>query len=434
MERLSPLSYAFLAAEDADPAACLVIGSMAVIDGPMPSVEEVRDLVAERLPSVPRYTQRLEPSRFDLRAPGWVDVPDIDLSQHVTALAVPAPAGRTELAALTAELLSQRMDRSRPLWDITLCDGLPEGRWGLVMRVHHTLADGISGTGLYHVVFDSDGARDEPPPAPPRAAPGVTRQGLLRTVTSTARGALALGTAMWPTSSAGLLGPLDGNRRYAWVEVDIPSTTAVRHQLGVSLNDLVLAAIAGGLRELLLERGRQPDPHALRSLLPVSSRAPGTSGSPDNQVTLMLSLLPVEVADPLERVAAVHERVVALRASHEPEAGVAMQSLAGLLPFPLVKWGLRSIFSLPQQQVSTVTTNVPGPRSPLSCLGRPVRQLLPVVPIAERVQLGFAVLSYVDNLTFGITADAASSPDVEALADHIGASWEAVLDAAPVVG
>lgn len=428
MDRLSPLSYAFLAAEDVDPAACLVIGSMAVIDGPAPPIEEVRELVAQRLASVPRYTQRIEPSRFDLRAPAWVDAPDLDLARHVVELGVPAPGGRHEVAAVTADLLSQRMDRSRPLWDVTVCHGLPDDRWGLVMRVHHALADGISGTGLYHVVFDSDGARDEPPPVAPRAAPGVGRQGLVQTAMSAARGAVALGAAMWPTSDVGLLGPLDGGRTYAWVEVDIPASAPARHHLGVSLNDLVLAAVAGGLRELLLERGRQPDPHALRSLLPVSSRAPGTSGAPDNQVTLMLSVLPVEIADPIDRVRAVHERVAALRGAHEPEAGVAMQSLAGLLPFPLVKWGLRSVFSLPQQQVSTVTTNVPGPRAPLTCLGRPVRQLLPVVPIAERVQLGFAVLSYVDNLTFGITGDAASSPDVEALADHIGASWQAVLD------
>ena len=432
MDRLSPLSYAFLAAEDVDPAACLVIGSMAVLDGPAPPVEAVRDLVASRLDSVPRYRQRLVPDRFGLRAPAWQDAPDLDLAEHVQAVGVPAPGGRREVAALMADMMARRMDRSRPLWDLTVCQGLPDGRWGVLMRVHHALADGISGTGLYRVVFDSEAAPEEPPPAAPRAAPGVSPQGLLRTATSAARGAVALGGAMWPLSRSGLLGPLEGARNYAWVEVDIPSSAPVRHHLGVSLNDLVLAAVAGGLRELLLERGRQPDPHALRSLLPVSSRAPGTSGSPDNQVTLMLSMLPVEVADPVERVMTVHERVLALRRAHEPEAGVVMQNLAGLVPFPLVRLALRTTFRYHQQQISTVTTNVPGPRSPLTCLGRPVRQLLPVVPIAERVQLGFVVLSYVDRLTFGITADAGSSPDVEALADHVGASWHAVLDAVSV--
>ena len=143
----------------------------------------------------------------------------------------------------------------------------------------------------------------------------------------------------------------------------------------------------------------------------------------------MLSLLPVEVDDPTERVRSVHDRVAGLRRSHEPEAGVALQALAGLVPFPLLRLGMRTTLRLPQQQVTTVTTNVPGPRSPLRCLGRPVRQLLPVVPFAARVRLGFVVLSYLDTLTFGITADAGSTPDVELLAAAVDASWRAVLDA-----
>lgn len=432
MERLTPLSYAFLAAEDVDPAACLVIGSMAVLDGPAPSVEEVRALIESRLPSIPRYRQRIETSRFDLRAPGWVDAPDLDLADHVTSCALPSPGGRAEVAALTAEALARRMDRSRPLWDVTICEGLADGQWGVLSRVHHALADGISGTSLYRVLFDVEPPTGDPPPTPPRAAPGVTRPaGVLGTAGAALRGALALGSAVRPVSRAGLLGHLDGERGYAWAEVSISGSAYARHSLGVTLNDLVLAAIAGGLRELLLERGRQPDPHALRSLLPVSSRAPGTDGEPDNQVTLMLSLLPVEVDDPVERVLTAHRRVAELRRAHEPEAGVALQDLAALLPFPVVRWGTRWGLRLPQQQISTVTTNVPGPRAPMTCLGRPVRQLLPVVPIADRVRLGFAVLSYVDSLTFGVTADAGSTPDVAALADHIGASWQAFLDAVP---
>jgi diacylglycerol O-acyltransferase len=430
MERLTPLAYAFLAAEDVDPTACLVIGSMAVLDGPAPSADVLRELVAARLPSIPRYTQRVVPSRLDLRAPAWQDAPDLDLTHHVRERAVPTPGGRAELGALIAGTMAERMDRDRPLWDLTVCDGLPDGRWGLLSRVHHTLADGVSGTGLYRVVFDSEAAVTEPPPTPPGTAPGVAWQGLA-TATAAVRGALALGASMWPVRREGLLGHLDGERRYAWAEVGIAETRAVRRELGVTLNDLVLAAIAGGLRELLLERGRQPDPHALRSLLPVSSRAPGTAGRPDNQVTLMLSMLPVEVDDPVERLLCVHERVAALRRSHEPEAGVVLQALAGLVPFPVLSRGVRWTLRLPQQQISTVTTNVPGPRTPMTCLGRPVRHLLPVVPIADRVRLGFAVLSYTDRLTFGITADAASTPDVEALAEHVAASWRAILDARP---
>lgn len=423
MERLSPLSYAFLAAEDVEPTSCLVIGSLAVLDGPVPRVDELRAVVASRLPTVPRYGQRVVPSRFGLRAPSWQTAPDLDLRKHVTVRRVPAPGGRAEVAALMAEAMAQRMDRDRPLWDVTLCKGLSDGRWALLSRVHHALADGVSGTGLYRVVFDSEAPVDEPPPTAPGTAPGVTGRSLV----AAARGAVQLGTALLPVSREGLLGPLDGTRRYAWTEVGIAETADVRRSLGVTVNDLVLAAISGGLRELLLERGRQPDAHALRTLLPVSSRAPGTADVPGNQVTLMLSMLPVEHDDPVERVLEVHERVAALRRAHEPEAGVALQALAGLLPFPVldrgVRWGLR----LPQQQISTVTTNVPGPRTPLTCLGRPVRQLLPVVPIADRVRLGFAVLSYCDSLVFGITADGSSTPDVDVLAAGVENAWRSVL-------
>jgi WS/DGAT/MGAT family acyltransferase len=423
MERLSPLSYAFLAAEDVDPSACLVIGSLAVLDGPAPRVEELRALIASRLPAVPRYQQRVVPGRLGLRAPSWQAAADLDLRQHVTAVRVPAPGGRAEVAALMAQAMAERMDRDRPLWDVTLCEGLADGRWGLLSRVHHTLADGVSGTGLYRVVFDSEAPLDEPSPTPSGTAPGVTARSLV----AAARGVIALGAAMLPVTREGLLGPLDGTRRYAWTEVDLAETVDVRRALGVTVNDLVLAAISGGLRELLLDRGRQPDAHALRTLLPVSSRAPGTAGVPGNQVTLMLSMLPVEHDDPVERVLQVHERVASLRAAHEPEAGVVLQALAGLLPFPVLDRGLRWGLRLPQQQVSTVTTNVPGPRTPLTCLGRPVRQLLPVVPIADRVRLGFAVLSHGDRLAFGITADAASTPDVEVLAARVADAWRSVL-------
>lgn len=423
MERLTPLSYAFLAAEDVDPTACLVIGSLAVLDGPAPRVDELRRVVASRLPAVPRYQERVVPARWGLRAPSWHAVDDVDLKWHVTTRRVAAPGGRAEVAALVAEAMAERMDRDRPLWDVTLCRGLAGGRWGVLSRVHHTLADGVSGTGLYRVVFDSDAPADEPPPTPAGTAPGVPGRSLV----AAARGALALGTALLPVAREGLLGPLDGSRRYAWVEVDIPETAAVRHELGVTVNDLVIAAISGGLRELLLERGHQPDRHALRSLLPVSSRAPGTAGRPSNEVTLMLSMLPVEHDDPVERVLEVHRRVAALRHAHEPEAGVLLQGLAGLVPFPVLDRGLRAVLRVPQQQISTVTTNVPGPRTELTCLGRPVRHLLPVVPIADRVRLGFAVLSYGDRLTFGITADAASTPDVDLLADRVGDAWSSLL-------
>jgi len=132
MKRLTPLSYAFLAAEDVDPTACLVIGSLAVLDGPAPRIDELRTLVASRLPTVPRYAQRVVPGRFGLRAPSWQEAPALDLRQHVTERRVPAPGGRAEVATMMAQAMAERMDRDRPLWDVTLCDGLADGRWAVL--------------------------------------------------------------------------------------------------------------------------------------------------------------------------------------------------------------------------------------------------------------------------------------------------------------
>jgi diacylglycerol O-acyltransferase len=431
MTRLDPLSYAFLAAEDVDPTACLVIGSVAVLDGPPPSLDELRAVVGERLAAVPRYRQRIRPDVLGLRPPRWEEDPSFDVSQHVLAAAVPSPGGPAELGELVSHLMTLRMDRAHPLWEVWRCEGLPDDRWAVVSRVHHTLADGVSGTALHRVLFDPEGQpRDDAtvPSAPaPSAVPRLGRSGLLDTAVAAVRGSAALGGALLPVHGSSLLGRLVGHRRYAWTQVDLRSAAAARELLGVTVNDLVLAAAAGGLRELLLHRGQRPDRQALRSLVPVSAHLTADAG-PGNEVTLMLMALPVDVEDPVERVRAVHERIVALRRSGEPEAGLALQSLARRLPFPVVGWVVRQALRVPQRQVSTVTTNVPGPRRPMSCLGREVRELLPYVPIADRVRVGIAVLSYAGTLCFGLTGDAAAAADLDVLAEGIRRSWADVLD------
>jgi diacylglycerol O-acyltransferase len=203
-----------------------------------------------------------------------------------------------------------------------------------------------------------------------------------------------------------------------------------RQAFGASVNDVALAAVAGGFRRLLVSRGESPAAHSLRSLVPVSTRAAGEESTPDNRVSLMLPYLPVDLADPLERLGAVHERIGALRAGHESEAGGWVTSLAEHVPFPPVSWGLRLGMRLPQRQVATVTTNVPGPHATLYALGREVQELLPYVPIADRVRIGVAIFSYRDTLTFGITGDYESAPDLAVLADGIADSVEELVQAA----
>lgn len=448
MDRLTPLADAFLEAEDADPHASLAIGSLAVFAGPAPDFGEFVASIAGRLPLIPRYRQRLRRVAFDLAPPAWVDDPDFDIRQHVQRRAVPSPGGRAELAELVSSLMTERMDRSRPLWDYWVVEGLPDGRWAVLSKLHHSMVDGVSGSDLYHLVLDATPeprppvADDWDPPAPPtplsftaeaarelaltpvratRSAVDALHhpRRLSRTVSWTASGLATMAGALWPVPRSSLSGPLGGQRRYAWAVGSLSDIREVRRAHGVTVNDVALAAVAGGFRRLLLARGETPDAHTLRSLVPVSTREPGAESIPDNRVSLMLPYLPVDLADPAARLAAVHQRIGHLRAAHEPEAGDSITSVAGYGAFPPVKWGIRLGFSLPQWFVTTVTTNVPGPRDTLYCLGREAEQLLPYVPIADRVRIGIAIFSYRDVLAFGLTGDHETTPDLDVLADGI---------------
>ena len=375
MDRLSALSAAFLSAEDVDPDSSMVIGSVGLLRGPAPTLDDVRELVEDRLP--PRYRQRVGRSLLGLRAPGWLDEEDFDVSRHVRRVAVPAPGGREELAELLGRTMSERMDRDHPLWDITLCEGLEGGQWALICRIHHALADGVSGTALLRVVYDIP---EEAAPASVgvRKASGSRLRRLSEAALGAGRGGLALGAALVPVHGPSVTGPIRSGRRYAWTSVPLESARGRRRDLHVTVNDVALAAATAGFRALLIHRGVEPHPHAIRSLVPVSAWAGAGVDDPGNRVTLMLADLPVDVVHPVERVRAVHELVARLRQHGEPEAGVVAQQLISAVPYPLVENATRLALRLPHHHLSTVTTNVPGPRQPLSCLGREVEQLLPL--------------------------------------------------------
>jgi diacylglycerol O-acyltransferase len=193
----------------------------------------------------------------------------------------------------------------------------------------------------------------------------------------------------------------------------------VRSVLGGTFNDVALAAVTAGLRRLLLERGELPTAHAVRTLIPVSVRAPGTEDVRDNQVSLLLAELPVHLADPEERLVAVRREVTHLKAEHEAEAGAAVVELARYGPFAAVAASVRMAARLPQRSIVTVTTNVPGPREPLYALGRRLVEIIPYVPIASRLRLGVAIFSYCGRVTVGITGDYDGAADVEVLARGI---------------
>ena len=445
MERMSPLDAAFLQAEDEEPGVSLAIASIAVFEGPPPSTEDFGTALAGRLPLIPRYRQKAREVPFDVGPPVWVDDPAFDLGYHLRRTALASPGGDRELADLMGRVMSARLDRDHPLWEYWLVEGLAQDRWALISKVHHCMVDGVSGTDLYRVVLDETPEprrpvaddwrpRAEPsalrlaagaaldvtrlPLASARALAGAVRSPatLVRRARGAARGLGALATALLPATPSSLSGPPSAERRFAFARGSMADVASVRSALGGTFNDVALAAVTAGFRRLLLDRGELPAEHAVRTLIPVSVRAPGTEGVRDNQVSLLIAELPVHLADPEERLVAVRQQVARRKAEHEAEAGAAVVEIARYEPFAVVAATVRLAAHLPQRSIVTVTTNVPGPREPLYALGRRLVEIVPYVPIASTLRIGVAIFSYCGQLTVGITGDYDGAPDVWALA------------------
>jgi WS/DGAT/MGAT family acyltransferase len=445
MDRMTPLDAAFLEAEDEEPGVSLAIASIAVFDGPPPSQAEFAGLLAGRLPLIPRYRQKVCQVPLDLGPPVWVDDEHFDLSYHLRRTAVPAPGGDDELSALMGRVMSTRLDRDRPLWEYWLVEGLAEGRWALISKIHHCMVDGISGTDLYGVVLDDsrqarpavpDDWQPEPEPstlalvtaalrdlalnpvAQARMVAGAVRhpRALAGRIRETGRGLWELSAALRPARSSSLSGRLSAHRRFTWTRASVADVKAVRGSLGGTFNDVVLAAITAGFRALLLARGETPHPHAVRTLVPVNVRVPGEESIRDNRVSLMLAWLPVDIADPVDRLAAVRTHLEDLKASKESESAAALTALARQEPFPLISPPYRLVAHLPQRSVTTVTTNVPGPRRALYALGRELVEIIPYVPLASTVRTGVSIFTYRDRITFGVTGDFDSATDIGVLA------------------
>jgi WS/DGAT/MGAT family acyltransferase len=450
MDRMSPLDAAFLQAEDEEPGVSLAIASIAVFEGPPPGTEEFGRALAGRLPLIPRYRQKARQLPLDLGPPVWVDDPAFDLGAHLRRTALPSPGGDLEMADLMGRIMSSRLDRSRPLWEYWLVEGLPQDRWALISKVHHCMVDGVSGTDLYRVVLD-----ETPQPRPPvaddwrphaepsalrlaataardvarlplvsaRALRGAVRSpaALVRQARHAAVGLGALATALLPATPSSLSGPPSAERRFAFARGSVADVATVRHALGGTFNDVALAAVTAGFRRLLLHRGELPARHAVRTLIPVSVRVPGAESVRDNQVSLLVAELPVHLADPEERLVAVRQQVARRKAEHEAEAGATVVEIARFEPFAAVAAAVRLAARLPQRSIVTVTTNVPGPREPLYALGRRLMEIVPYVPIASTLRVGVAIFSYCGQLTVGITGDYDGAPDVWTLARGIEA-------------
>jgi WS/DGAT/MGAT family acyltransferase len=450
MDRLKPLDAVFIDAEDEDRHTSMAIASTAIFEGPVPSRNEFLAYIAGRLPEVPLYRRKLRAVPLHLGRPVWVEDPDFDLSYHVRFTALPEPGGDQQLADLMARVMSQRLDRDHPLWEYWLIEGLAEDRWALISKIHHSMVDGVSGTDLYRVIFDvTPQLSPVPAVADDRIVDGEPSSALLAAAaaldmaTLPARQALALGRAvtdprrtvaqvvgtaraigkmapaLWPATRSSLSGQIGAQRRCTWARASLADIKTVKREFGGTVNDVVLAAISGGFRALLLARGELTEPHEVPSLVPVSLRVSGEENIYDNRVSALVANLPVHVADPVERLAAVRTELESLKDSKEALVGEALIGLGRYSPYVLASWYVRTLLGLPQREIVTVTTNVPGPQQPLYGMGRRLVEIIPYVPIATTVRIGIAIFSYCGNITFGITGDFAANPDLDVLAKGI---------------
>jgi WS/DGAT/MGAT family acyltransferase len=438
-ERLSPLDAAFLHLES--PSAHMHVGAVAVFRGKPPTYRELLAHVEDRLEYVPRYRQRVE--MVPLGRPVWVDDEHFDLEYHVRHTALPRPdRGETVealLKRLAGRLLSQRLDRDKPLWELWCIEGLGDDRFAVLSKTHHCMVDGVSGVDLATVLLDVDST----PPKPradrsrwvPREAPSrvelvasalrdqVTQPWQLlrdaRDEASEARkvveelaagikpllGLAQLGLAP-PTSLNRPIGP---HRRFEMLKLDLARVKSVRAKFGGTVNDVVLAIVAGALRTLLRRRG-EPTTGELRVMVPVSVRSQEQRGTLGNQVAAVFCPLPIGEEDPAARLARVRESMQGLKESKQAVGARALTRLGDFAP-PTIAAQAARLQSM-TRFFNIVVTNVPGPQFPLYLLGRELEACYPVVPLAPQTTLGVALLSTNGTIGVGITADADAAKDV----------------------
>lgn len=396
------LDTAFLQAHDPDQHASLAIGAVAIVDGTAPDYESLRSLLAERIQPIARCTQLL---RAHPRNQEWIDCPDFDLAYHVRRVAIPSPGDDAELSRAISYALERPLDLNRPPWECWVIEGLTGDRWAILMKTHHGLLDGNAAARLISRLCDGADAEPFANAGKQLSSAALGKPGLVDALwrASSAAGKLT-GTligALWPAVRVDAATTL---RRYSTVRVPIADVDSVCRKFGVSANDVALAAITEGFRTALLGRGEQPRADSLRTLMPMPVRS------------AVLSLLPVEHDDPVRRLQTVHTR---WKAKHVAQPLGVAESVLGLLPTVLRSNVFQLLSHLPQRAIVTLATNAPGPRRRLQLMGQTVERLLPIPPIAAALHTGVAVLSYGDELVFGITAEHGDAFDVKQLAAGI---------------
>jgi diacylglycerol O-acyltransferase / wax synthase len=426
-EHLSALDATFLELEQEDPSAHMHIGGLLIFeprpDGSVPTVDELTAHLDARLGDLPRYHQRLSDTRVHgLRFPTWELAPDLDLREHVARAALPAPGGPAELLEWVSDYWSHRLDRTRPLWDAVLLEGLEGGRWALANRTHHCMVDGVGSMDVGYAVLDTTPEPQERMPYVPEPKHERSRTSrlihaldprALPELVSRSRAAaeVLIRDELVPAPRTSLNDPIGTLRRVDAVRFELGELKAIKNRLGGTVNDVALTVATGGLRALLLYRDEVPPRRGLRAMVPMNIRDAAERLGLGNRITSLFAHLPVSEADPLRRYTRVIEETNRLKTGRAALGTKTVIDLTALAPPVLHATLARTLFAT--RLFNVTITNVPGPPTTLYAFGSRLRDIYGLVPIAADHALGVAILSYDGGVTFTVNADRHSVPDLD---------------------
>jgi WS/DGAT/MGAT family acyltransferase len=434
------------------------VASTTLFEGPAPPYVEFRDHIESRLHLVPRFRQKVRVVPFGQGRPVWVDDPHLNLAYHVRHTSLPEPGSEQQLRTLAARIFSQQLDRSKPLWELWLIEGLKGGRFAIVGKTHHAMVDGVSGVDITTVLFDMEEEPAETPkalerwipePEPNRAqllaealveraiypreiARGLRRmmRGPRRALRKATESAIAAGTFAW-TGVGAPRSPFNfdvgTHRRFAWVRASLADMKQVKNELGGTVNDVILAAVAGALGRYMRSRGHSTDELELRAMVPVSVRTAEERGALGNRVTTMMAPLPVWSEDPEQRLEIVRKSMGDLKQSKQAMGATVLTQLADFAP-PTVA-GQAARLQSRQRFFNLVVTNIPGPQFPLYLMGRRMERVFPMVPLAKNQGVCIGIMSYDGQVNFGLIGDYDGMPDLDDLARDLEDSISELIEA-----
>jgi diacylglycerol O-acyltransferase / wax synthase len=457
LDRLTAVDASFLTNETSS--SHMHVGAILIFEGPPPLYVDLVEHIRGRLNQVPRFRQRLVVPPLEAGRPLWADDVNFNLTYHIRHTALPEPGGEDELRRLAGRVFSQQLDRSKPLWELWLVQGLERDRFAILTKTHHAMVDGISGVDIGTVLFDLEPV---PTPSPvkddwrPRPEPSTSTLVTLaakdvaaaplklaeraieavrnpettaKKVTEALEGlGEVIGAFADPAPDVPLNQPIGPHRRFVWARSELDTFKRIKNALGGTVNDVVLAVVTGALRDWLHGRGIRTEGLELRALVPVSIRSEDERGNLGNRIAAMRGPLPVYVEDPVRRLRVVTEQMEGLKRSKQALGAEVISRFNDFAPPTLLAQASRVNFST--RLFNMIVTNVPGPQLPLYVLGRELEEIFPVAFLPQNHVLAVAIMSYNGRLCFGLLADYDAVEDADVIAEGIAASLAELEEAA----